>query len=333
MADTILQNDHIPVYNIKAVSRLVGLLPVTLRAWERRYGLPAPQRGGQGYRLYTEHDLRTLRWLKNQIDSGLNIGRAVDYLNELCNKGQDPAILPAAQNPAPTVNESPSLTAFSKELLAHLLEFNESGAAEVMRRAFVLYSVDQVLMEIVTPAMTEIGELWHDGKLHIAAEHYASHFCMQHLMSMLAASAPPSRPGLVVAACAPGETHQIGLLMLVVMLRWRGWNIKYLGPDLKLEGLEEALVPMNPTLLMFTANRPETAVHLTSLSRFIEHFPAPRPLVVVGGQAFKSMRLPESVPAIYIDSTPVETVNRIEQLLLQSVHPQPNLKVHHHVQE
>ena len=52
---------NLPVYNIKAVSRLLGLLPVTLRAWERRYGLPNPIRGDQGYRLYSEHDLCTLR--------------------------------------------------------------------------------------------------------------------------------------------------------------------------------------------------------------------------------------------------------------------------------
>jgi MerR family transcriptional regulator, light-induced transcriptional regulator len=41
---------------------------------------------------------------------------------------------------------------------------------------------------------------------------------------------------VIVAACAPGEMHQIGLLMLVVMLRWRGWDVKYLGPDLPSTG-------------------------------------------------------------------------------------------------
>ena len=80
-----------PVYNIKAVARLIGLLPVTLRAWERRYGLPLPHRGDQGYRLYSEYDVRTLRWVKTQMDSGLSISRAVNYLTELRSKGKDPA--------------------------------------------------------------------------------------------------------------------------------------------------------------------------------------------------------------------------------------------------
>src|SRR5665648_516568 len=85
------QSDFLPIYNIKAVSGMLDLLPVTLRAWERRYGLPNPQRGDQGYRLYSEYDVRTLRWLKHQSDSGMSIGQAVKFLNELRDQGNDPA--------------------------------------------------------------------------------------------------------------------------------------------------------------------------------------------------------------------------------------------------
>ena len=193
-----------------------------------------------------------------------------------------------------------------------------------MRRAFTLYSVDQVLMDVVTPALVQIGDMWHEGKLPIAVEHYATQFCMQHLMSMLAASAPPARDGLIVAACAPGETHQIGLLILVVMLRWRGWNVKYLGPDLKLERMEEALGPMKPTILMFTANRVETAQQLVPLTEILMRFPSPRPTVILGGQAFNSMRLPEDIPAVYIQASPVETVKTIEALMFEHNQNQPS---------
>lgn len=322
MEDKLSRNDQLPVYNIKAVARLVGLLPVTLRAWERRYGLPTPSRGDQGYRLYSEYDLRTLRWLKNQIEAGLSIGRAVEFLHEMRSAGQDPAsipigISPLSSSPAGAQLNSPSMAALQNEFLESLLNFDETTASDVLRRSFALYSVDQVLMDVVTPALVEIGDRWHKGKLPIATEHFATQYCMQHLMSMLSASAPPVRDGLIVAACAPGETHQIGLLMLVVMLRWRGWNVKYLGPDLKLDRLEEALGPIKPTMLMFTANRAETAILLNPLSEILARFPDPKPMVVVGGQAFNSMRLPDEIPVIYIQASPVETVKSIESLMLQ----------------
>jgi DNA-binding transcriptional MerR regulator len=303
---------HLPFYNIKAVSRLIGLLPVTLRAWERRYGLPQPRRGDQGYRLYSEYDLRTLRWLKNQIDTGLSISRAVEYLNELRISGRDPAeefLAPATELPAST-------SLLNARLMEALCHFDEPAASETIRNAFTLFSVDQVLLEILQPTLIELGEAWHRGDLPIAVEHYATQFCLQHLMSMLARSAQPTRPGLIVAACAPGENHQVGLLSLVVMLRWRGWDVKYLGPDLKLDRLAEALIPLAPHILLFTATLTENAANLLVLPEVLANFPLPHPLVVLGGQAFKTMRLPETVGAIYLNASPSITVGAIEKLML-----------------
>lgn len=315
-----MTNTRVPVYNIKAVSRLVGLLPVTLRAWERRYGLPSPHRGEQGYRLYSEHDLRTLRWLKQQIDSGLSISRAVDYLHDLRNTGQDPAEF--SQSAVSTSAEAPpaSVAHLSNELLSSLVNFNEKGSADIMRRAFALYSVDTVLTEIVQPVLVEIGEAWHRGDLPIATEHYATQYVMQNLMSMLAASAPPVQPGAIVAACAPGEMHQIGILMLVVMLRWRGWDVKYLGPDLKLDRLEEALRPIRPRMLLFTATRVESAQELLQISQILHKFPDPQPLVVLGGQGFADGLLPDQIPAVFLNARPSEIVEKIEELLQSTEH-------------
>ena len=329
MEDTTNLNDQVPIYNIKAVSRLVGLLPVTLRAWERRYGLPHPGRGEQGYRLYSEHDVRTLRWLKSQNESGLSIGRAVEYLNELRSSGYDPAAetvyAPARAverlrlAPVSSSSGSPSLQNLHEEFLDALVHFEDRMALEVMRRAFAIYAVDQVLTQVVEPTLVTLGEAWHRGELPIAVEHYATQFCMQHLMSMMAAASPPSHAGVIVAACAPGEQHQVGILMLVVMLRWRGWDVKYLGPDLSLERLEEALQPLHPDILMFTANRMETAQSLIELPRIVANFPPPRPLILLGGQAFYMFRLPQTVTTSYIQGSPLETVEQIE-LLMAGIH-------------
>lgn len=321
MEENTSRNPNLPVYNIKAVSRLVGLLPVTLRAWERRYGMPRPGRGEQGYRLYSEHDVRTLRWLKAQIETGMSIGRAVEYLTELRANGYDPAGEPNYQaRPVPSGNNnhpSPSIQHLADQLLDALMHFEENVAVEVMRRAFALYSVDQVLLLVVQPTLVTLGEAWHRGEIPIAVEHYATQFCIQHLMSMLAAAAPPSHPGSIVAACAPGELHHVGLLMLVVMLRWRGWNVKFLGPDLPLERLGEVLQSIRPQILMFSANRIETAERLNGLQKILENLPGQQPTILFGGQAFHQMRL-NGVSAMYLDGKPSEIVQQIEELMFQN---------------
>ena len=80
----------LPIYNLKAVVQETGIKPDTLRAWERRYGLPEPQRTASGHRLYTERDVATLKWLVARQDDGLTISRAVALWHELRRQGNDP---------------------------------------------------------------------------------------------------------------------------------------------------------------------------------------------------------------------------------------------------
>jgi DNA-binding transcriptional MerR regulator len=307
--DGQMVDSHIPVYNIKAVARLVGLLPVTLRAWERRYGLPVPKRGDQGYRLYSEYDVRTLRWLKSQIDAGLSIGRATDLLHDLRSKGVDPAV-----ESIHTIEQIASPESLRDQFQAALVRFDDNTAAEALRRAFSLYAIDQVMLEIIQPVLVELGEAWHRGELPVVVEHFATQFCMQHLNSMLAAAAPPYTPGVIIAACAPGEMHQLGLLMLVVVLRWRGWDVKYLGPDLVFEKMVEALDPLHPRLLMFTATRSDPVKMLLDLPRYLARFTPPAPRVVLGGQAFYNVEATE-LPGHVLSGPLTEMVQKIEDLM------------------
>jgi methanogenic corrinoid protein MtbC1 len=281
---------------------------VTLRAWERRYGIPAPQRTGQGYRLYTDMDVKTLRWLKEKVDTGLSIGRAVDYLSELQRTGRDPALenLPQAWTPLSTVY-------FSGQVVAALAGFNEAAANDALRQAFSLYSVDQVLSEVVQPALVEIGERWQRGELPVAAEHFATQFCIQHLMSMSAAAAASWRPGLILAGCLPGETHEVGLLILVLMLRWRGWNVKYLGPDLSLERLDEVLLALTPQMILFGATRPENTRGVAQVVDLLGRFRHP-PQIIFGGQAFED-RDPAGLPGAVLKGMPGKIVLEIERRL------------------
>jgi DNA-binding transcriptional MerR regulator len=307
------QNPYLPVYNIKAIARLVGLQPVTLRAWERRYGLPVPHRGEQGYRYYSDYDLRTLRWIKSQVDQGLNISRVVEVLNELRATGKDPA----ESAPVPVIPAAVSIPALSEQFQAALVHFDETLASHTLRRAFTIYAVDTVLLEIVQPTLVALGEAWHAGQLPIVVEHFATQYCMQHLNSLLATSAAPTRTGVIVAACAPGENHQIGLMSLVVMLRWRGWDMKYLGPDLKLDRMEEALIPLQPKIILFSATLPQNAQHLEELAQVLERFPEPKPLIILGGQAFETFRLSSTLPVVYLSQPPSAVVEAIETLMVK----------------
>ncbi|RWR02121.1 transcriptional regulator [[Pantoea] beijingensis] len=62
-------------YSIGEVAERSGINPVTLRAWQRRYGLLKPQRTEGGHRLFDEDDIRRIEEIKRWIESGVPVGK------------------------------------------------------------------------------------------------------------------------------------------------------------------------------------------------------------------------------------------------------------------
>ncbi|MBK7217041.1 MAG: MerR family transcriptional regulator [Candidatus Promineofilum sp.] len=89
-----VMTNRTPTYNPKAVVRETGLKPDTLRAWERRYGVPEPDRSGGGHRLYSQQDINTLKWLLARQREGMSISRAVSLWRSLSEEGARPVPRP-----------------------------------------------------------------------------------------------------------------------------------------------------------------------------------------------------------------------------------------------
>lgn len=60
---------------IREVARLTGVNPVTLRAWERRYGLITPQRTGKGHRLYSTEHVQRIQQIVQWLNRGVSVGQ------------------------------------------------------------------------------------------------------------------------------------------------------------------------------------------------------------------------------------------------------------------
>jgi DNA-binding transcriptional MerR regulator len=127
------------LFNLKAVIQQTGLKPDTLRAWERRYGLPSPHRSSGGHRLYSPHDVETIRWLMARQREGLSIQRAVDLWRQIVAEGRDPlqAATPiAAQavpvSPAGALGETIGL--HRESWLEACLAFDEQRAEQIVVR-------------------------------------------------------------------------------------------------------------------------------------------------------------------------------------------------------
>ena len=78
--DNILPSSEEALFPIRKVSEVTGVNAITLRAWERRYGLFKPQRTPKGHRLYSEKDIAKIREVLKLLSKGVAIGRVVNAL-------------------------------------------------------------------------------------------------------------------------------------------------------------------------------------------------------------------------------------------------------------
>ena len=65
--------DRTGLYPIGTVADLTGVNAITLRAWERRYGLFEPVRKGSGHRLYTQEHIDLITRVVGMLDPFLQL--------------------------------------------------------------------------------------------------------------------------------------------------------------------------------------------------------------------------------------------------------------------
>ncbi len=249
--------DRLPVYTLKAVIRETGIRPDTLRAWERRYGLPRPRRTSGGHRLYSRRDVEMIRWLLARQAEGMRIGRAIALWKALEAEGRDPL-----GEPVSGAREPMTLEVMRRAWVEAALRFDEEEAERIWTEAVALYPPERVCRALLEEGLAEIGARWYAGEATAQQEHFASTLALRRLNALVAAAPPPTRPERILLGCPPEETHTLPLLMLALVLRRRGWDVKDLGADVPLLQLEHGLELMRPHLVIMTAQLLYTAATL-----------------------------------------------------------------------
>lgn len=307
-----------PAYNLKVVIQETGLKPDTLRAWERRYGLPNPERTAGGHRLYSQYDIELIKWLLARQHEGLRINRAVQLWRSFEQGGQDPLIaMPYAGAPqASGIFSGTTLDEIRENWVVACLKFDESQAESVIAQAFARYPMETVCLEVLRKGLSEVGELWYTGQSSVQQEHFASALAVRRLNALLAAEPPPSRRGSILTACPPGEDHIFPLLLITLLLRQRGWDVVYLGANVPIDKLETAIESAKPDLLISAAQQLFTAASLFELAQFLS---AQRVPLAFGGSIFNFLpNLREQIPGYFLGESLDNIEQSVEQLMARS---------------
>jgi len=209
---------------IASVERDTGLSQETLRAWERRYGFPAPERNAAGERSYPLDQVHKLHLLRRLVDAGLRPGRIVGLSVEELERLIDERRAEATMEEAPARLEM---------LLLRLKDHDVDVLRRQLRESRTRLGPARFVTEVVAPLSTRVGEAWMRGQLQVFEEHLFTEslqFVLRETITTLPAVQATGRPRVLLATLR-GEPHGLGLLMAEVLLRLHGARCLSLGVE------------------------------------------------------------------------------------------------------
>ncbi|MCW5781846.1 MAG: MerR family transcriptional regulator [Nitrospirales bacterium] len=270
-----------PMYRIHRFSKLTGLSPHVIRSWERRYGLVNPIRGDNRYRLYTDDDVVLFRYLKSQVDQGMAIGelseQGVEYLRDQ-----------AQRVFVETYREPPPSERLVLELSQALEENDRAGFERKLNGALAVIPFEEAVHRFLLPLQEVVGQLWHDGRLGVGQEHYASNQIKQKIFSAMNQFQTADAGPVVVVACPTNEWHEVAAMTAAYICRARGCRVHYLGANLPIPELAAYCQRNRPTCVLLSVTIMGSSDEARALAQQLASAIVPLSPVGVGGQGVQA---------------------------------------------
>lgn len=143
-------------------------------------------------------------------------------------------------------------------------------------------------LQVLQPALYEVGTLWEKNKISVAQEHLASAIVTRVMAAVnLVLIGPVSYRGRAVVAACANEYHEIGAMMIADILETDSWNVSYLGANVPAADLLDHLRREKPDILALSVTMPFNINQVAELVRQIRQDTDIASIkVIVGGRAF-----------------------------------------------
>ncbi|MFO7705605.1 MAG: MerR family transcriptional regulator [Halopseudomonas sp.] len=253
---------------IREVSRMTGVNAVTLRAWERRYGLITPHRTEKGHRLYTEENVQQIQ----DILTWLGRGVAVGQVKELLHAPQ--ALNDDLQSPWHALRQT---------LIQAFIDYDAAELERIFSSIIRAHDANSLCHFLLEPVLEQLHQRWQ-GQFGSQLEMV---FCHTWLRSKLATHLHATNNHLdgqpVVLANLSDQHCETALWLLALMLNAEGIRYAMLEwevPAGELSLLADHCQPL--AIVLFSNNALPLSQLRRQLPKLVQHQPVP---VMMAGPA------------------------------------------------
>jgi DNA-binding transcriptional MerR regulator/methylmalonyl-CoA mutase cobalamin-binding subunit len=235
----------VSAYRIRTVSQLTGVSTATLRAWERRYGVPTPARTASAYRLYSEADVTLVRRMSDLVKHGVSASEAAR------------SVLGSSEREASaSADDLDPFASAHARILDATVRFDPDGLELEAKRVLSLGPGLVIFDRVFYPALRRIGELWHEGVITIAQEHVASQVVLGTLIDLLRLSQPADSSRRVALACFAEEDHVFGLYGAALRFASWGFRTMILGARTPPSAIARVVSSLDPDVVALSVTIP-----------------------------------------------------------------------------
>jgi methanogenic corrinoid protein MtbC1 len=148
--------------------------------------------------------------------------------------------------------------------------------------------VREVYLDVLTPALHELGRLWHSNRITVAQEHYCTAISQMVMAQLFPAIFENDRKcGRLVSTCVAGELHEIGARMVTDLFEMNGWDTIFLGADVPKESIIDTLIRHDANILAISATLGSNLGDVEELIQVVRASPKCSDIrILVGGAAF-----------------------------------------------
>ena len=258
---------------IREVVRLTGINPVTLRAWERRYGLIQPVRTEGGHRLYSQRDVATIleamRWTER--------GVAVSKVGGILARSDDSH----SEAPAAGTAADAEWDEWQRLVRQAMQQFDEARLEQVYGQVFSTYPLAVVFENILLP-------VWHRQRLEsgfgeLSQWLFLDAFLRARVLQRLQLARQPGQAPVLLAAM-PGQCRELELLIAGLLLGSDGGGVRVLPLEQPFEELSLVCEAVQPRALVLFAVAPPSALQVRHLRKLLLAIDCPLALAGAGAE-------------------------------------------------